>query len=354
MAFFCSRLVARFQLSAFALLFALVPAGSARAVESIHFGYEDAYPIQTDAIRLSTRIGYAWWSANQKRYNVENGSGIPYSYHDGYVEWIGAPSGTTKTPTDAANRWNSILSGNGDPWTGQSGAVIGTPTIILLDECGTIFKDALQGAELRQALDLFDAMPNRTPSQIVILLSPSLSMGTGTVASDYDDLKYCANNKCRFLVTEVYVTMKGFNTGTDPGETTNHGTGDTYLANRLTYGIRKWTTTLGVSATKVMPMILVSNYADKNGSGGTYVNYYKFLNRCMWFMANGWYNGARTAVDANIKTALRNGVGTYNWTVGAGDYQLNYNGSRDTYFEKYLMWYSVGGNLNAHADGLYP
>lgn len=334
----------------------LLPAAAARAVESIHFGYDESHASMTDAIRLSSRIGYTWWSANTKRYNVEDGSGIPYSYHDGYVEWIGAKSGTSKTPQDAANRWKSILDGNGDPWTGQSGTVIGDPTIILLDEVTTRFKDVVdgdglggQGPALKQALAAFIALGG-TRSQIVILCSPSLSMGTGIVASQYDDLKYCANNYCRFFVLEVYVTQKGFLTGYDPDETTYRGTGDTYLANRLTYGIRNWTTTVGVTAGRVMPMILISNRADEAAT-----NYYKFLNRCMWFMANGWYNASHSGVDANIKTALRNGVGSYNWTPGTGDYQLiTSNTTRDTFLEKYIMWYCVGGNLNAHSDGVTP
>ena len=332
------------------LIWCLTPI--AHAVESIHFQYQESYPTQTDAIRLSTRIGYTWFSSNVKKYNVENGAGVPYAYHDGYVEWIGATSGTTKTPADAAARWRSILTGGGDPWTGQSGATIGTPTIILLDEITMNFTDAAQGPSLKSALQQFIALGG-TKSQIVILVSPALSMSTGSVASDYDDLKYCANNYCRYFVLEVYVTMKGFLTGYDPDETAYRGTGDTYLSNRLTYGIRKWTTTFGVTASKVMPMILVCNRADKNGSGGSYANYYQFLNRCMWFMANGWYTAAH-ASDANVKTALRNGVGTYTWEVGSGDYQITLNANRDTFVEKYIQWYSVGGNLAAHSDGVTP
>lgn len=332
------------------LLIAFSP-GSANAVESIHFSYSESYPTQTDAIRLSTRIGYTWFSSNVRKYNVENGQTIPYAYHDGYVEWIGAPSGTSKTPAEAAARWRSILTGGGDPWTGQSGATIGTPTVILLDELTTGFDDAGQGPELRSALQQFIALGG-TRSQIVILCSPALSMGSGVIGSNYDDVKYCANNYCRFFVLEVYVTMKGFMTGYDPDETAFRGTGDTYLANRLSFGVRNWTTTIGVDAQRVMPMLLVCNRADKNGSGGSYANYYKFLNRCMWFLANGWYNAAHSGVDANVKTALRNGVGTYTWAVGSGDYQITLNANRDTYVEKYIMWYSVGGNLSAHADGV--
>lgn len=79
------------------------------------------------------------------------------------------------------------------------------------------------------------------------------------------------------------------------------------------------------------------------------------MNRCFWFMANGWYNGARTAVDANIKTAMRNGVSSYTWYPGTGDYELATNKTtRDTFHEKYNMWYCVGGNTAAHSDGLAP
>jgi hypothetical protein len=319
----------------------------AQAVESIHFGYQEANPTLTDDIRLSTRIGYAWWSANTKRYNVENGSGIPYSYHDGYVEWIGV----SKTPTQAAQRWQSILNGQGDPWTGASGLTVGMPTIILLDEINSNFKNSGQGPALREALRLFIVYFGGNRSQIVALASPAISQGTGVTASNYGDVIYSANNYLRFLALEVYCSHKGYITGYDPGDPTFRGTDDTYLANRLAFGIRNWTTTMGVSASRIMPMFAISNWAESQGT--TSKSFYKFLNRQFWFLANGWYNASHSGVDANIKTALRNGVGSYNWAPGTSDWQLTPSKTtRDSFHEKYIMWYSVGGNLNAHGDGV--
>jgi len=328
------------------LVLAMFAAASARAVETYNYGYVESTPALTDAIRLSTRIGYTWFTAHRKQYSVENGAGVPYAYHDGYVGWVGAQ----KTPAEAVARWKSILDGNGDPWTGEGGNLTGQPTIILLDEVNSDFKDNLQGPALRSALHAFANAPGYNKSQIVVLASPDLSMGSGVIASNYNDLIYCANNYCRMFVLEVYVTHQGFNTGYDPGESTFRGTGDTYLANRLTFGIRNWTTTMGVSATKVAPMILVSNRADLGG-----VNFYKFMNRSFWFMANGWYNGSRTGTDSNIRTAMRHGVSSYSWYPGTGDYQLSTGKTtRDIFFEKYNMWYCVGGKTAAHSDGLAP
>src|ERR1017187_8322227 len=85
-------------------------AASAQAVESVHFGVSLANTAMTDAIRLSTRTGTNWWSLNSTQLNPENGTAIPYAYHDGYVEWIGA----SKTAADEAARWFKILHGQGD------------------------------------------------------------------------------------------------------------------------------------------------------------------------------------------------------------------------------------------------
>jgi hypothetical protein len=52
----------------FAGLMMFMPA-IASAVESIHFQYQESYPTQTDAVRLSTRIGYTWFSSNVKKCN---------------------------------------------------------------------------------------------------------------------------------------------------------------------------------------------------------------------------------------------------------------------------------------------
>lgn len=332
-----------------ALLAAVLAIGSfaappALAVESFHFGYSESFPAMTNAIRLSGQIGYAWWSANKKRYNVEPPqAGIPYSYHDGYPNLIG----TTFTPQYAAARWKQILDGNGDPYTQQTGAQIGKPTIILVDEVASIHQDTAQGPALRQALQIFTTTPPYNRNHIVLLCSPGISQGSGVIKSNYDDVIFCANNYCRYFVLEVYVTQTGFNTGHEPGGTGNiYGKGDAYLANRLTFGIRNWTTTMGVNSSRVMPMILINNNADVG-----YTNFYKFMNRCFWFMANGWYNAAHSGVDANIKAALRNGVGSYSWDPD----QLNTGTTtRDTYFERYLKYYSVDGFLTAHPDGLSP
>lgn len=318
-------------------------------VESINFGYSETYPTMTNAIRFSNNLTYGWWSANVKRYNVEDATGIPYSYHDGYVETIGG----THTAAQAAARWRSILTGGGDSWIpngGGAASIIGTPTIILLDEVGTGFKDSEQGPALKSALQQFIALGG-TRSQIVILASPGLSMGSGVVAANYSNVIYCANNYCRWFVLELYTTQNGFLTGYDPDSPTVYrGVGDAYLASRLTFGIRNWTTTMGVSATRVMPMIQVCSVADQGQS-----NFYKYMNRQFWFMANGWYNAAHSGSDANIKTALKNGIGSWTWTPGTGQYELpTSNTTRDTYFEKYLAWYSAGQNTTMHSDGVTP
>ena len=318
----------------------LMLAGRAAAVESVNFGYDATLPSATDAIRLSTRIGYAWFSQNQVNTNPENGNQIPYAYHDGYVEQVGIG---TFDSVYAKNRWKSILDGNGDPYTGATGAQIGRPTIIILDEVNTNFTDSGQGPALRNALSSFVATTGYTRANIAMLFGPSLSMGTGVVGSNYTKIKEAANNFVRFTCLEVYVTQQGFLTGYDPGDPVYRNTGDTYLANRLTFGIRNWTTTIGLDATRVRPMIQIDNRAAQGSNN----DFYQFMNRCFWFMANGWYNAAHSGVDANIKTALRGGVGSYTWAPGSGLDQLTPNANRDTYFEKYEWFYCTNGALSA-------
>ena len=117
---------------------------SATAIESVHFGFDSTNAAMTDAIRLSTRTGTNWWSLNTVRLNPENTTPLPYAYHDGYVELIGEG----KTPAEAAERWFDIRHGLGDPWTGATPLEVGLPSIILLDEITTSFKDSGQGPAL--------------------------------------------------------------------------------------------------------------------------------------------------------------------------------------------------------------
>src|ERR1041385_3747621 len=123
----------------------------AQAIENIHFGFNSTNANLTDAIRLSTRTGTNWWSLNTTRLNPENNLPLPYAYHDGYVELIG----DAKPPADAAQRWFMIKNGLGDPWTGATPLDAGLPSIILLDEITTAFKDTNQGPALRLALELY-------------------------------------------------------------------------------------------------------------------------------------------------------------------------------------------------------
>jgi len=74
-------------------------------------------------------------------------------------------------------------------------------------------------------------------------------------------------------------------------------------------------------------------------------------------MANGRYGNNKTG-DAGIIAAMRNGVGSYSWKpdpAGSGSYMWVLSTSittRDTYFERYMMWYCVDHNTNAHSDGV--
>src|SRR6476661_910108 len=143
----CRRFYRPFVQTLVLFAFILIVTPAVRAgVESVNFGYEPTLTSATDAIRLSTRIGYAWFSQNQVHTNPENGAQIPYAYHDGYVENIGVG---TFDSVYAKNRWKSILDGNGDPFTGATGAQIGKPTIIILDEVNSNFDDTHQGPGLR-------------------------------------------------------------------------------------------------------------------------------------------------------------------------------------------------------------
>ena len=55
-------------------LILLIAPQTRAGVESVNFGYDSTLPSATDAIRLSTRIGYAWFSQNAVHTNPENGS----------------------------------------------------------------------------------------------------------------------------------------------------------------------------------------------------------------------------------------------------------------------------------------
>lgn len=323
------------------LIILATPAATAWGVESIHFGYIDANASMTDSLRLPTRSGTLWWSANKQRYNAEDGSPVAYSYHDGYVENGFSTGATSHTPTEAAARWRSIMTGNGDPWTGQTGAQIGTPSIIILDELVSNFSDGSYGTQLRDALQQYLAYPGATRNDIAAFLSPGFCQSTSIVASNYDDLIYSANNYMRMILPEVYSTQAGFNSG-----------GDTYLATQLGAPLRKWTTTFGIAASRVQPTLQVSNI-----SGADSLAYNQYLNREFQFMANGWYTAAH-AVDNNVRTAMRTGVSSYTWSVGTGTSQLlSTITTRDAYFEEFLNWYSVLGNTAldnfwvADADG---
>lgn len=310
---------------------------SAQAVEQLHFGYQTTYPNMINAMKNSTRIGYVFWSLNQTGY------GVPYCYHDGYVEWVGA----SKTAQQASDRWVSIRNGNGDPWTGASGATVGTPTIIVLDEISSTFADTAQGPALRSALNIhFTATGSR--ALIVGAIQRSLALISNPQNGSYDDLIYMINSRLRWASLETYCSHKGFITGTDMDGNVIGQTDDNYLAARLGAPIYRWA--LPCTSTRLKANLSPSLF-------GTYPGYakafYKFLNRQMWFIANGWYEGSHANVSANVKAVSRTGTDGYTWTPGTGTWQLvSSEVNRDTYFEKYIMWYCVGGNLNAHADGV--
>ncbi len=316
-------------------------------VENIQVGFDATAPALTDALRLSGRTGVNWWSMNTPRFNPEDGAALPYAFHDGYVEWIGAANSPTRTPAEAALRWYMILNGQGDPWTGASAASIGHPAIILLDEVTTDFKDTLQGPALQEALWIYITQYGGSRDDIVAYLQRSASL-TAT-PNLYNNLIYCANNYLRFLALEVYCSHQGFITGTD-GDGNNIGlTDDAYLASRLAMPFKRWADA-GVAPLRLVPILSPSNFASYPGYAKSFN---KFLNRQFWFLANGWYNSAHSGVDPNIKTALRNGVGTYKWSPGTTVWTLlTTETSRDDAFEAYLHWYCVDGHLDAHPDGV--
>jgi hypothetical protein len=323
------------------------PAAPGTAVENVHFGFNSNNPTMTDGMRLSRRTGPNWWSLNTTRQNPEDSAEIPYAYHDGYVEWIGATSGTTHTPAEAALRWYMILHEQGDPWTGATPATVGHPAIILLDEVTTGFTDTQQGPALQEALRLYLTQYGGSRDDIIAYLQRSASL-TAT-PNLYSRLTYCANNYLRYLALEVYCSHQGFITGVDTDGNNIGLTDDAYLSSRMALPIKRWADA-GTSPLRLLPVLAVSNFA---GYSGYAKPFQKFLNRQLWFLANGWYDSAHTVSEANIKTALRNGIGTYTWGAGTGVWQLNSTElSRDAYLEQYLRWYCVEGHLDPHPDGV--
>ncbi len=314
-------------------------------VESPHFGYNSGAPEMTEVLRLSDRTGLNWWSLNTPRTNVENGAALPYAYHDGYVELIGS----THTSAEAAERWHMILHGQGDPWTGASAASIGAPSIILLDEVTTAFKDTGQGPAFREALRLYLTSHSGSRDDIIAYASRSVSLTS--INSQYGSLIFCANNYLRFLALELYATQEGYVTGYERDQpSVFRGTNDTYLIDRYATPIRRWTAA-GVSAERLIPILTVSNYGDANGT--TTKPFYKFLNRQFWVLANGWYTDDHFGVDTNIQHVLRNGVGSYTWTPGTNSWNLvSTETNLDARFEAYLKWYCVDGRLDPHPDGV--
>jgi len=316
-------------------------------VESVQFGFDATAPTLTDALRLSERTGVNWWSLNTPRFNPEDGAALPYAYHDGYVEWIGATNTPTRTPAEAALRWYMLRHGQGDPWTGASAATVGYPAIILLDEVTTNFKDTMQGPALREALWIYLTQYGGSRDDIIAYLQRSASLTT--TPNLYNNLIYCANNYLRFLALEVYCSHQGFITGVDGDGNSIGLTDDAYLASRLAMPFKRWADA-GVSPLRLMPTLSPSNFASYPGYAKPF---HKFLNRQFWFLANGWYNSARSGVDPDIQTALRNGVGTYKWSPGTSVWQLLATETdRDAHFEAHLRWYCVEGNTNAHSDGV--
>jgi hypothetical protein len=315
------------------------------AIESVHFGVSLANAAMTDAIRLSARTGTNWWSLNSNQLNPENGTAIPYAYHDGYVEWVGA----SKTAADEAARWFKILHGQGDPWTGASPATVGSPKIILLDEITTAFTDSGQGPALQEALRLYTTIYGGSTNDIIAYASRSVSITPNN--NTYASLVYSVNHYLRCLALELYASQEGFITGYErdqPG--VYRGTNDTYLIGRWIFPVHRWITN-GMPAGKLMPILAVSNYADSNGTSNK--PGYKFLNRYFWLLANGWYAPDHVAVSAGLQTILRNGVGTYTWAPGTDSWSLVPTEVQlDSHIEAYLKWYCVDGHLDPHPDGV--
>ena len=316
-------------------------------IEQIFFGYDEDEPLMTDNIRGSTfeRIGYDWWSSEEPKFNVEDGQQLNYAYHDAWFDvWL---ADGTMTPLQMAQRWRSIILGNGDPKFPTRN--VGDPTVIVLDEIGTTFSDGNapvggnKGPLLREALDhYFTLAQNR--SHIIGLMSPGLSQQLAPKAN-YDDIIYCTNSRLRWMGLELYCKYSEFRNGREGL------TGDNYLARFLTQPMRNWITTNGMFRDRVCPVLKVSNDAD----GTTRTDYHKFHNRQFWFMANGWYNGARTAVDNNIKVCMQGGVGAYKFEPGPGPNELNPSiTARDSHHEQFIYYYCDQLNTAAHPYGLAP
>lgn len=332
-------------------------ASRAAAIESIHFGWSSAYPTMTDALRLSSRIGPVYWSQNKQNYHPETGAPIPYAYHDGYVEELG----TATIPTSAAlaQRWREIMTGQGDSRTGVSGASIGVPQLIILDELNSNFRDHLRGPLFREALRLY-TLPvvhggfGGSTNDIVAYLQPGVTQGTGVANGQYSDVIYAANHYMRGLALELYTTHSGYLTGIEsPTNQTQYATGDAYLAQRLTGPLRNWLSA-GLGSLQALPILSVSNIADAAGQ-----DFNAFLNRQFWFMANGRYSTNPAQIDTRIQNAMRQGVGSYTWApdVDGTDapYRLDLDvTSRDAYFEAFLKWYSVDGNTALHNLAVNP
>jgi len=318
------------------------------AVESLHMGYDAGYLDLTNDLRLSTRIGYIWWSKEKETWNPENGTWMSYAYHDGYFDQAG------HTAAELAARWNQIINGGGDPWVpgrmpGQANYP-GDPNIIVLDEITSNQSDANGGQYLLDALSIYcSTYGNR--DHIMAYLSPAVTQ-TSSPSTTYSKVVYCGANYLRRLCLELYLSHESYVTGNNnSGLNPGYLQGDAYLNGRLGNPIRRWINA-GVPASRVMPILAVSNIAEAHGT--TSKGFYKFLNRQFWWMANGRYGDNQTG-DAGIKTALRGGVGSYSWAPGTGDYDWVLTPSkntRDSFHEKYIMWYCVGGNTAAHSDGV--
>jgi hypothetical protein len=315
------------------------------AVESVHFGFDSTNAALTDAIRLSTRTGTNWWSLNTPRLNPENLTPLPYAYHDGYVELIGV----SKTPAEAADRWFKIKNGLGDPWTGATPLEVGLPSLILLDEITTSFKDSGQGPALQEALSLYLTNAFASRSDIAGIASRSVSLTPNN--NLYTNVIYCASNSLRWLALELYATQQGFVTGYERDQpTVFRGTNDAYLINRYVTPIHRWLEA-GIPADRLLPIFTTSNYGDANGT--TDKPFYKFLNREFWVCANGWFTNDHSLVDSRIATVLRNGVGSYSWSAGTGTWNVPATETnRDSYFESYVNWYCVNGRTDPHPDGV--
>jgi hypothetical protein len=334
--------------ASFAVFVAVVGGVSAisMGIEQIFFGYDETEPLMTDNIVDASfvDIGYDWWSSEEPKYD-DLGNQLPYAYHDGYFdEWL---DNGRLTPLQLAQRWRSIILGDGDPEFPTRN--VGDPTVIVLDEVGTLFSDqdasvgGKKGHLLHQALDHYFTMAQNR-SHIIAVMSPGLSQQLAP-KSNYDDIIYCTNSRLRWMGLEVYCKYSEFRTGR------GGLTGDEYLARYLTQPMRNWITTNGMFRDRVRPVLKVSNDAD----GTTRTDYHKFLNRQFWFMANGWYNGARTASDNNVKVCMRGGVGAYKFEPGTLPDSLDPGiTARDSQHKQFIVHYCTNGQTAAHSYGLAP